>query len=145
MKILIINGPNMNMLGVREPALYGNMSYRGLLGYIRRECRARGIKPAFFQSNEEGKIVTRIQKAIKDYDGIVINAAAYTHTSVAILDALKCTGLPCVEVHITDISVREPFRGFSYISQYAFAVVKGKGAAGYIEALDKLLHYIKNQ
>ena len=144
MKILIINGPNLNMLGRREPKIYGTESYRGIIASIRRECRARHIKAAFFQSNEEGKIVTRIQKAAGVFDAIMLNAGAYTHTSLAILDALRCAGLPCVEVHVSDPALREPYRAFSYISEYAFAVVKGEGAHGYITALDKLSEHLEN-
>lgn len=135
-KILVINGPNLNMLGIREPELYGTGDYSALLKYVKQSAKELGLSVRFFQSNEEGKIVTAIQKAYKKCDGIVINAGAYTHTSLAILDALKAVNLPTAEVHLTDISKREDFRQFSYISQYASFTVCGKGFAGYKECLE---------
>ena len=135
MKISVINGPNINMLGIREPSLYGRQDYAALVGHIAR-CAARlGVEVTFFQSNSEGDIVTRIQHAYGTCDAIVINAAAYTHTSVAILDALKAVGLPTVEVHLTDINSREDFRRLSYVSMYAEKTVCGKGFDGYSEAI----------
>ena len=139
MKVLVINGPNLNMLGVREPDLYGKRDYSALVEFVEKEAARRGIHADCFQSNSEGEIVTEIQNALGTYDAIVINAAAYTHTSVAILDALKAVGLPTVEVHLTDISAREEFRRFSYVSLYAIKTICGKGFDGYAEALDVLL------
>lgn len=127
------------MLGVREPDLYGKRDYSALVGFVEKEAARRGIHVDCFQSNSEGEIVTEIQNALGTYDAIVINAAAYTHTSVAILDALKAVGLPTVEVHLTDISAREEFRRFSYVSLYAIKTICGKGFDGYAEALDVLL------
>lgn len=138
MKVLVINGPNLNMLGLREPELYGKRDYAALLEYIRDEAAKRGIDAVCRQSNHEGDIVTEIQRAYGAFDGIIINAGAYTHTSVAILDALKAVNLPTVEVHLTDINEREEFRRFSFVSLYAFATICGKGFAGYAEAMDKL-------
>lgn len=138
MRILIINGPNLNMLGRREPEIYGSQT----LGDIERLCREKadeiGVEIDFRQSNHEGEIVDWIQQAMDKFQGIVINAAAYTHTSVAIHDALKLTGLPVAEVHISDPKTREPFRHVSYIEPVARVHVAGKGGAGYAEALDKL-------
>ena len=143
MKILVINGVNLNMLGIREPALYGKTDYKSLVKTVKSHAKELGIKVKCFQSNCEGALVTAIQKAYKKYDGIVINAGAYTHTSVAILDALKAVSLPTVEVHITDINSREEFRKLSYVSMYAEKVIVGKGIAGYNEALDYLKTKIK--
>lgn len=140
MKILVINGVNLNMLGIREVELYGKESYSALVKYIKKSAVELGVKVKVKQSNGEGEIVTTIQKALGKYDGIVINAGAYTHTSVAILDALKAVRLPVVEVHITDIDSREDFRKLSYISLIADKVIKGKGFLGYKEALE----FIKN-
>ena len=140
MKILVINGVNLNMLGIREPDKYGSAGYRELLKLINNNAKKLGIKTKCVQSNYEGKIVTYIQKAYKKFDGIVINAGAFTHTSIAILDALKAVNLPTVEVHITDISKREEFRRKSYISLYAEHFIAGKGINGYIDALQ----YLKN-
>ncbi|MDD7157933.1 MAG: 3-dehydroquinate dehydratase [Firmicutes bacterium] len=145
MKLLVLNGPNINMLGIREPDLYGNETYRDLVRKITNECRRRGIKVAVRQSNCEGKLVTEIQKARGRYDGIILNAAAYTHTSIAILDALKCSRLPCAEVHITDIKEREEYRARSFVSEYAFVVIKGEGTNGYVHAVDALVNYLKKQ
>lgn len=141
MKILVINGPNMNMLGIREPELYGEGRLKDLEGIIDMRCDSLGIECEFFQSNHEGDIVDRIQQAYGDSEGIIINAAAYTHTSVAILDALKAVGIPAVEVHMTDINEREDFRRFSYVSLYAFKTIMGKGFNGYLEAVDILSAY----
>ena len=138
MKILVINGPNLNMLGIREPQLYGKADYRALVAYVRQEAHTLGVKVHQMQSNSEGVIVTAIQRALGRYDGILINAGAYTHTSVAILDALKAVALPTAEVHLTDISDREDFRHTSYVSLYAQKIVMGKGFEGYREALEWL-------
>lgn len=135
MKILIINGPNLNMLGVREPSLYGSASYAQLEAYIRQVCGDNGIEPEIFQSNHEGAIVDAIQGALGNADGIVINPAAYTHTSIAILDALKAVALPAVEVHLTDIGTREEFRRVSYPGMACIATFAGLGFEGYKQAL----------
>ena len=138
MKILVINGPNLNLLGVREPDIYGKQSYDALIRLINEGAARLGMEVKCFQSNHEGAIVDEIQSALGAYDGIVINPAAYTHTSVAILDALKAVGLPTVEVHISDISRRESFRQFSYVSLYAEKTIAGQGFEGYIQALEYL-------
>ena len=139
MKILVINGPNINMLGIREPETYGKNSFQQLLKLLEETGAAEGIEIAQFQSNHEGAIVDTIQDAYGVYDGIVINPAAYTHTSVAILDALKTVAIPTVEVHISKIEERESFRQFSYVSLVAKKTITGKGFDGYIEAFDELL------
>lgn len=139
MRLLIINGPNLNLLGLREPDIYGKQNYNTLCDMIKAACE--GIDFEIFQSNHEGEIVDKIQSAYPDTDGIVINPAAYTHTSVAILDALKAVGIPTVEVHISDINSREEFRKFSYVSLYAEKQIAGKGLDGYIEAIN----YLKNK
>ena len=139
MKILVINGPNLNMLGIREPELYGSTTYEDLITMIEGHCEEKGIEVKCLQSNHEGDLVDFIQGAFFDgTDGIVINPGAYTHTSVAILDALKAVSIPAVEVHITDIDEREDFRKVSYISSYCSRSVIGKGIKGYIEAIDFL-------
>ena len=135
MRILVINGPNLNLLGSREPDIYGKQSFAALCAFIRAEAKKLGLRVRLFQSNHEGAIVDRIQKARGRYDGILINPAAYTHTSVAILDALKAVQIPTVEVHLSDISGRESFRQFSYVSQYAQKTICGKGFEGYAEGL----------
>ena len=135
MKILIINGPNINMLGIREPEIYGKGTYAQLTETVRSDAEALGITVEFFQSNHEGAIVDKIQEAYGKYDGIIINPAAYTHTSVAIPDAIKAVGLPTVEVHISDPDSREEFRKISYVRPVCKATIKGKGFAGYTEAL----------
>lgn len=135
-KILIINGPNLNFLGIREPAIYGKETYANLVDLLNSAAKERNFDIEIFQSNHEGCIVDKIQEAYHKFDGIIINPAAYTHTSVAILDALKAVGLPTVEVHLSDINSREEFRKFSYISLYAAKTVCGKGFDGYIEAMD---------
>ena len=136
MKILVINGPNLNMLGIREPEIYGRRDYAALVAFIREEAAKRGLGVECRQSNSEGEIVTLIQQAYKVFDGIVINPAAYTHTSVAILDALKTVAIPTVEVHLSDINAREEFRRFSFVSLAAQKTICGKGFDGYAEALD---------
>ena len=136
MKILVINGPNLNMLGIREPDIYGKQDFAALEKYIRDSANELSLKVSLFQSNHEGEIVDIIQSAYGVYDGIVINPAAYTHTSVAILDALKAVGIPTVEVHLSDINSREEFRRHSYISQVAKKTVCGLGFEGYRKALE---------
>jgi len=139
MKILVINGPNLNMLGIREPELYGSTTYEDLITMIEGHCEEKGIDVKCLQSNHEGDLVDFIQGAFFDgTEGIVINPGAYTHTSVAILDALKAVSIPAVEVHITDIDEREEFRKISYISSYCSKSIIGKGIEGYIEAIDFL-------
>ena len=135
MKLLIINGPNINMLGIREPAIYGKQDYNALLELIDRTCLENGIEYEHYQSNHEGDIVDKIQSAYGKFDGIVMNPAAYTHTSVAILDALKAVGIPTVEVHISDVNSREDFRRHSYVSLAAKKTIAGHGIAGYSEAI----------
>ncbi len=138
MNILVINGPNINMLGIREKNIYGSETYDDLVNLIKKSADEKGVTVDFFQSNSEGDIVTRIQQAYEKYDGIIINPAAYTHTSVAILDALKAVSIKTVEVHISDVDEREEFRHISYVSLYASKVIKGHGFSGYIEALNYL-------
>ncbi len=138
LSILVLNGPNLNLLGLREPELYGRQTYADLEDYIRRSAMELGCACEIYQSNHEGVLVDRIQAARGVYGGIVLNAAAYTHTSVAILDALKAVEIPTVEVHLTDIRSREPFRQHSYVSLAAIATVVGKGFAGYREAMEIL-------
>ena len=138
MKILVINGPNLNMLGLREPALYGAQTFEALQQLVRSEAARLGVEVELFQSNHEGAIVDAIQAAYGVFDAILINPAAYTHTSVAILDALKAVALPTVEVHLTDISTREEFRRFSFVSLYAQKTICGKGFDGYREGLEYL-------
>lgn len=138
MKILVINGPNLNMLGIREPDIYGKSTYTDLVSMIESYCEGEGIECECFQSNHEGAIVDKIQEAYGKVDGIVINPAAYTHTSIAILDALKTVGVPAVEVHISDISKREEFRQHSFVSAACVRTIKGLGFEGYIEAIKEL-------
>ena len=135
MKILVINGPNLNMLGIREPDIYGAQSYSALESFIRESASELSLDVTLFQSNPEGAIVDVIQAAYNNYDGIVINPAAYTHTSVAILDALKAVAIPTVEVHLSDINTREEFRKHSYVSLIAKKTICGLGFEGYREAL----------
>ncbi len=135
-RLLVINGVNLNMLGIREKELYGEKSFSALENYIRECAKELGVKVALKQSNHEGKIVDFIQKAYGKFDGIIINAGAYTHTSIAILDALKAVAIPTVEVHLTDINAREEFRKVSYIGLYAELCVAGKGFEGYHEAME---------
>ena len=144
MKILVINGPNLNMLGIREPDIYGRKTYDDLLSYIKEEAEKLGVAVEFYQSNHEGDIVDKIQSAYGNTDGIVINPAAYTHTSIAIPDALKAVGIPTVEVHISDISSREAFRRVSYVSPVALKTIAGKGFEGYILAINELISHCKN-
>lgn len=141
MKILVINGPNLNFLGIREPEIYGKNTYQDLCKMINKKGSELGFDIEIFQSNHEGEIVTKIQEAyFNKVDGIVINPAAYTHTSIAILDALKAVNIPCVEVHISDVDNREPFRSVSYVGMVAKKTIKGHGFVGYLEAIDYLLN-----
>lgn len=146
MKFLIINGPNLNMLGIREPDIYGKENFAALEDYIRKECAEVGVECELFQHNHEGAIVDKIQQAYFDHvDGIVINPAAYTHTSVAILDALKAVAIPTVEVHISAIDRRESFRQFSYVSLVVKKTIAGHGFAGYGEAIRWLAEEIRSK
>ena len=138
MKILVINGPNLNMLGIREPDHYGKESYADLVGKIKHHCDSRGIEVEQFQSNHEGDLVDKIQSAYQKADGIVINPGAYTHTSIAILDAVKAVGIPTVEVHISKVEEREDFRQISYVRFACVKTITGHGTDGYIEAIDFL-------
>lgn len=138
MKILVINGPNINMLGIREPAIYGSTTFQGLCEYLEETAAKLGVELEQYQSNHEGDIVTKIQQAYGVFDGIVINPAAYTHTSVAILDALKSVAIPAVEVHISDPMEREEFRHISYAGLYCEKTIRGHGIPGYGEAMEYL-------
>ena len=142
MKLYIINGPNLNMLGIREPEIYGKLTLQDIESKIKLYCAKNQIDVEFYQSNHEGEIVDIIQSAYKKADGIIINPASYTHTSVAILDALKAVDIDTVEVHLSDVDEREDFRKFSFVSLFAKKVIKGKGADGYIEAIDFFLNRI---
>ena len=142
MKLFIINGPNLNMLGIREPEIYGKLTLQDIESKMKLYCIKNNIDVEFYQSNHEGEIVDIIQSSYKKADGIIINPAAYTHTSVAILDALKAVNIDTVEVHLSDVDEREIFRKFSYVSLFAKKVIKGKGAEGYIEAIDFFLNRI---
>ena len=137
-KVLVINGPNLNMLGIREPQIYGDKSYPALVKGIKTHAKALGLSVKCVQSNEEGKIVTCIQRALGKYDAIVINPGGYTHTSVAIPDAIKAVAIPAVEVHISDVDAREEFRKTSYIRAACVKTIKGYGFDGYLEAMDFL-------
>ena len=140
LNLVVINGPNLNMLGIREPDIYGKQTYQDLCNRICGYAESKGVLVEILQSNHEGKLVDMIQDAY-GADGIIINPAAYTHTSIALLDALKAVGLPAVEVHISDINTREEFRKFSYVSLYAEKQIAGHGLEGYIEAVN----YLKNK
>ncbi|MHC1786748.1 MAG: type II 3-dehydroquinate dehydratase [Christensenellales bacterium] len=142
MKLLVINGPNLNLLGLREPAIYGHEALADLEALLSAYCAPRDITLSFFQSNHEGALVDAIQAARGAQDGIIINPAAYTHTSIAILDALKAVALPAVEVHLSDPALRESFRHVSYAGLACIATVKGKGFQGYLEAVDILKKHI---
>lgn len=135
MKILVLNGPNINMLGIREPGIYGRNSFSDLLDLLKETAREAGVEVEQYQSNHEGDLVDKIQAACGKADGIVINPAAYTHTSVAILDALKAVSIPAVEVHISDVDAREPFRQVSYAGLACEKTIKGRGLEGYREAI----------
>ena len=144
MKILVINGPNLNMLGIREKNIYGDKDYKALISLIKKSAKEKGVKVKCYQSNYEGAIVTEIQRAYKKFDGIVINPGAYTHTSVAILDALKAINIPTVEVHISAVNEREDFRQISSVGKFAFKTITGKGFDGYIEGIDEIIGRCKN-
>ena len=139
MKILVLNGPNINMLGIREPGIYGKQTFADLLDLISKTAEENGITIDQYQSNHEGDLVDKIQAAYENYDGIVINPAAYTHTSVAILDALKAVSIPSVEVHISDVDSREAFRQISYAGMYCEKTIKGQGLDGYRQAVVYLI------
>ena len=142
MKFLILNGPNMNLVGLREPAIYGSQNYDALCAFIRSACDAAGAECEIFQSNHEGALVDKIQAAYGDADGIIINPAAYTHTSVAILDALKAVSIPAVEVHLSKVDEREPFRQISYAGMACVKTYKGLGFEGYRAAVLFLKDYL---
>jgi len=142
MKLFVLNGPNLNMLGIREPDIYGKQDFKALISYIQSVCEREGIEVECYQSNHEGELVDIIQSAYGKADGIVINPAAYTHTSVAILDALKAVGLPAIEVHLSDIKERESFRHISYPALACMAQIKGKGFYGYEEAILMLKEHL---
>ena len=143
MKILVINGPNLNMLGIREPELYGKNDYAALVAFAENACREAGFDCEVYQSNHEGALVDKIQAAYKKVDGIIINPAAYTHTSVAILDALKAVAIPAVEVHLTDVNSREDFRKISYPGMACLKTYAGYGFEGYRMAAEFLKNYLK--
>ena len=145
MKILVINGPNLNMLGVREPEIYGSATYTELVDMISSYAKERDIYTECKQSNCEGELVDYIQSAYNSFDGIVINPAAYTHTSVALLDAVKAVGVPTVEIHISDPDTREHFRHISYVRAACIATVKGEGLKGYLHAIDILVDKIRGK
>jgi 3-dehydroquinate dehydratase-2 len=142
MKLLVINGPNLNLLGQREPDIYGEESYGALVAFIEGICEAQWIGVEVFQSNHEGEIVDKIQAAAGVFDGIVINPAAYTHTSIAIMDALKAVNIPAVEVHLSDVSEREDFRQISYAGKACIKTYMGMGFEGYRQALMYLKDYL---
>ena len=143
MKILVINGPNLNMLGIREPDHYGRETYADLVAKIQSHCTQKGIAVEVYQSNHEGDLVDKIQLAYKKIDGIVINPGAYTHTSIAILDAVKAVGIPTVEVHISKVEEREDFRQISYVRLACVKTITGHGTDGYLEAIDFLVEEAK--
>lgn len=142
MKFLIMNGPNLNLLGLREPEIYGKQDYHALLSLCQKVCDELGVEMVSYQSNHEGALVDKIQDCYQKIDGIVLNPAAYTHTSVAIPDALKAVSIPCVEVHLSDINAREEFRKHSFVSPVAIKTICGKGLAGYEEAIRYLYRYL---
>ncbi len=144
MKILVLNGPNLNLLGMREPAVYGRQDYSALLDAVAAEAAALGVETDVAQSNVEGELVTLIQRALGVYDGILINPAAYTHTSVALLDALKAVALPAVEVHLSNIHAREPFRAHSYTAAACVGQISGFGLQSYALGLRALVGYIRS-
>ena len=144
MKIYVLNGPNINMLGIREPAIYGSNSYENLVKIVSEHCESKKVDFEIFQTNCEGALVDKIQQAyFEKADAIVINPGAYTHTSIAILDAVKATGLPCVEVHISNVKEREDFRQISYVRLACVKTIMGKGIQGYLEAIDYLVENYK--
>lgn len=138
MKILVLNGPNLNMLGIREPDIYGRETYDSLIKKIEEHCKVKGLYADCRQSNHEGTLVDWIQEAYRNFDGIVINPGAYTHTSVALLDAIKAVSVPTVEVHISEVDKREEFRQISYLRPACIATISGHGTDGYLEAVDLL-------
>ena len=142
MKILVINGPNINMLGIREPEHYGKETYSDLVSKIQKHCDVKNVDVKIFQSNHEGDLVDEIQKACGNAGGIVINPGAYTHTSIAILDAVKSVNIPTVEVHISKVEEREDFRQISYIRLACIKTITGHGTDGYLEAIDYLIDYV---
>ncbi len=144
MKILVLNGPNINMLGIREPGVYGSQSYTELLRLLSAWSDALGVEMFHYQSNHEGCLVDKIQEAYGVYDGIVINPAAYTHTSIAILDALKAVAIPAVEVHISDVKAREDFRQISYAGKACIKTITGQGLDGYRQAMAFLKEYLSD-
>ena len=144
MKILVLNGPNINMLGIREPGIYGKNTFADLLALLEQTGKEENIEIEQYQSNHEGCLVDKIQEAYGKFDGIVINPAAYTHTSVAILDALKAVQIPAVEVHISDVDSREPFRQISYAGLACCKTIKGHGLEGYREAILYLKEHYKD-
>lgn len=143
MKLLVLNGPNLNFLGIREPEIYGVLTYDNLVEYLTQEAEKRGVELTFFQSNHEGALVDAIQHAYQKQDGIILNPAAYTHTSVAILDALKAVNLPAAEVHLSDITKREAFRQISYAGMACQWHFIGEGREGYVHAMDCLIEFIQ--
>jgi len=145
MKILVINGPNLNMLGIREPDIYGRETYGDLCRKIREHAEKRGVAVELYQSNHEGDLVDVIQRAYGRMDGIVINPGGYTHTSVAIPDAIKAVGIPAVEVHISDVNAREEFRKVSYVREACVKTIAGRGTAGYLEAIDCLANELSGE
>ena len=145
MKLLVINGPNINMLGIREPGVYGSQSYTELLRLLDQWATDLGVEMEHFQSNHEGSIVDKIQQAYGVFDGIVINPAAYTHTSIAILDALKAVAIPAVEIHISDVKSREDFRQVSYPGKACIHTIMGQGLDGYRQAMVYLKNHLENK
>ncbi len=143
MKILVINGPNINMLGLREPQIYGSENFKTLCEKVKKHAEKLGVQVELYQSNHEGDLVGKIQEAYGNTDGIIINPAAYTHTSIALLDAVKAVGIPTVEVHISAVEKREDFRQISYIRDACIKTITGKGINGYLEALDFLVDFKK--
>ena len=142
MNFLILNGPNLNLLGLREPAVYGTRDYAALVRFVQNACREAGVTCEVIQSNHEGVLVDKIQAAYGVFDGIIINPAAYTHTSVAILDALKAVALPAMEVHISDVKSREPFRQISYAGMACVKTYMGMGFDGYVQAIRDLKRFV---
>lgn len=145
MTILVLNGPNLNMLGLREPEIYGRGTLSQLEEMLEEHCRAQNVRVEFYQSNHEGDLVDRIQQAYGKADGILINPAAYTHTSIAIPDAIKAVSLPAVEVHLSDVQSREEYRKHSYTSCACIATIAGKGFQGYLEGADALIEHLKER
>lgn len=143
MKLSIINGPNLNMLGIREPEIYGDTTYEKLCDLLTKYAKEKNIDIDIFQSNHEGDLVDHIQSCYQNADGIIINPAAYTHTSVALLDALKAVDLPTIEVHLSEVSTREDFRQISYVRPACRYTITGKGIQGYMEAIDRLYNHLK--